>query len=160
MQIRPYRTEDRAACVQVFHRAVREGTTAFYDAAQRAAWAGPPVPDLATPDPRAGQWCLVAEDAGRINGFFAMDPDGYLDMAFVLPEVMGKGVAAALYDALMAKARAHGLPRVHTHASHLFRRFLLRRGWHVVTPENHPAHGLIYERFVMALDLIPPHVAP
>ncbi|MCO5126519.1 MAG: GNAT family N-acetyltransferase [Rhodobacteraceae bacterium] len=32
-----------------------------------------------------------------MTGFMSLDREGYLDMAFVLPEVMGKGVARALW---------------------------------------------------------------
>ena len=39
LSLRPYRPEDRAAAVHIFFRAVREGAAAFYDEAQRAAWA-------------------------------------------------------------------------------------------------------------------------
>jgi putative acetyltransferase len=56
-------------------------------------------------------------------------PDGHLDMAFVLPEVMGKGHAAALYEALLAHAQAAGMARLTVHASEYSRRFLARRGW-------------------------------
>lgn len=127
--IRPYRPDDRAAAKLVYYRAIRDGTAGLYDDAQRAAWAPSPTPDPATPDKLLDQWCWVAEDAGRMTGFMSLCPDGLLDMAFVIPEVMGKGTAAALYETLLAKARTEGLTRLTVVASPQSRAFLLRRGW-------------------------------
>ena len=87
--IRPYRPEDRADAATVFYRAVREGAAAHYPATELAAWATSPEPDWTQPDKLVDQWCFVAEDDGRMTGFFSMDDTGYLDMAFVIPEVMG-----------------------------------------------------------------------
>jgi putative acetyltransferase len=151
--IRPYRADDRQATAQVYYRAIREGTTAIYDAAQRAAWAPDTDPDDATPDKLLDQWCWVAEEDGRMTGFMSLCPDGLLDMAFVIPEVMGKGTAAALYDTLLAKARAVELPRLTVIASPFSQRFLLRRGWQVDRegPEVHD--GQTYHLYRMSLTL-------
>lgn len=151
--VRPYRPEDRAACQTVFYRAVHEGAARFYSAEERAAWAPspPPVPFLL--DMLAGQCCWVAEEGGQITGFMSLDHSGYLDMAYVLPEVMGQGVAATLYDRLKAHALEQRLPRLTTHASHLARRFFTRRGWHVTEAERVHLRGQILERFAMAINL-------
>jgi putative acetyltransferase len=99
------------------------------------------------------QWCWVAEEDGRMTGFMSLCPDGLLDMAFVIPEVMGKGTAAALYDTLLAKARAVELPRLTVIASPFSQRFLLRRGWQVDRegPEVHD--GQTYHLYRMSLTL-------
>lgn len=154
LSLRPYRAEDRAACAAVFFRAVREGAAAFYDEAQRAAWApGGPAPGL---DRLKDQWCLVAERDGAVVGFMAMTPAGYLDMTYVLPEEMGRGTAGMLYDALLARARATGLSHLTVHASHLARPFLERRGWRVDAPEEVTRNGAVLARFAMSLALPAP----
>lgn len=154
--IRHYRAEDRAACHHVFYRAVHEGAARFYDATQRADWASRPDPDLSKPDKLLDQTVWLAEEDGRITGFMSLTDTGHLDMAFVLPEVMGKGHAAAIYDALMAHARAVGLARVTVDASHLFTRFLRRRGWRVDEAELYVSdRGVAFERFRMSVDLTP-----
>jgi putative acetyltransferase len=94
---------------------------------------------------------LVAEEAGRMTGVLSMDATGYLDMAFVLPEVMGTGTAAALYDALMIQARAAGLRRFTVRAAHQSKRILERRGWQVDRFERYPADGQVYDLFHMSL---------
>ena len=145
--IRPYTAQDRAACQAVFYHAVRVGTAARYTQAQREAWAPSPTPP-ATPDRLLTQWCFVAADTEGLTGFMSMTNTGHLDMAFVLPRVMGTGVAGALYQALMPQAA--GLQRLTTHASHLARPFFTRRGWQVVEAQDHPHNGQIFERFAMA----------
>lgn len=153
MIIRPYRREDRAACKLVYFRAVREGAAAFYSEGERAAWAASPEPDLTQPDKLLDQWAWVSEAAGQVTGFMSLRRDGYLDMAFVLPEVMGKGVAAALYGAVLDRAMAERFPRITVHASHLFRRFLLRRGWVVDEVEDVTLGAESLRRFCMSLEL-------
>jgi putative acetyltransferase len=155
ISIRPYRTSDRAACRQVFQRAVREGAAGFYDAAQREAWAPevPPDPDHRL-DKLHHQLTWVAEVDGAITGFMSMTRSGHLDMAFVLPEVMGKGHAAALHDRMLSEARGLGLARLTVHASEYSRRFLGRRGWdldgvEVIRADN----GAQWDRNLMSLDL-------
>ncbi|MGS4944722.1 N-acetyltransferase family protein [Meridianimarinicoccus sp. RP-17] len=129
IHVRPYREEDAPVLARIFDRAVREGAASAYDATQRAAWAGaidaPP------------EWCqrlseeitLVAERDGQMAGFMTLGRDGFLDLAFVLPEAMGTGVAAALHDRVLAEAESRGLFRLTTEASHIARRFFIKQGW-------------------------------
>jgi putative acetyltransferase len=152
--IRPYRPEDRAAAKRVYYRAVREGAAAFYSEAERAAWAPSPNPDWSVPDKLLDQWCYVAEDeGGRMIGFLSMDKTGYLDMAFVVPEVMGKGTAGALYDVVVAQARGARVARLTVRASHQSHRFLARRGWQVDRCEKYQKDGQAFDVFHMSLDL-------
>lgn len=151
--IRPYDASDRAAMVTVYYRAIREGAAAFYTEAERAAWATSPLPDLNEPDKLLTQWCYVAHEDGQMTGFMSMEPDGHLDMAFVLPEVMGKGTAAALYDTLMAHAHTEGLRHFTVKAAHQSNRFLARRGWQVDSFERMPADGEVYDIFHMSVTL-------
>jgi putative acetyltransferase len=151
--IRPYRATDRAATTSVFYRAVREGSAASYDAAQRAAWAPTPDPDLTIPDKLLDQWCWVAVEPEQITGFMSLCRDGLLDMAFVIPEVMGKGTAIALYDTLLAKAHAEHLPRLTVEASVYSYRFLRKRGWQVAWEGQRIYDGLPYLSYDMYLML-------
>jgi len=153
MILRRYRAEDRAACKQVFYVAVRQGAALFYDAAQRAAWAPSPEPDPNVPDKLLQQACFVAEQDGRIVGLMSLADGGYLDMAFVRPEVMGKGVATALHAAVLDEARAQGQTYLTTHASHLARRFFARNGWQVDFEENVALRGQTLHRFGMSRSL-------
>ena len=154
--VRPYRPEDRAAVALVFFRAVREGSVAHYSQAEREAWAPSPDPDWHEPDKFLDQWCFVAEKDGQITGFMSMDKTGYLDCAFVIPEVMGNGTAAALYDRMMDAARAAGLRRFTVKAVENSRRFLARRDWQVDGMEKGEERGHVYEVHLMSLTLEAP----
>ncbi len=149
--IRPYRPEDRAAAKLIYRRAILEGTADVIGEAERIAWAGTPEIDPITEDKLNSQWCWIAEEDGRPTGFMSLCPDGLLDMAFVIPEVMGKGTAAALYDVLLAKARAEGLPRLTVLASDFSRGFLLKWGWQVDSDGMEEFDGYLYHLSHMSL---------
>lgn len=127
--VRPYRTSDAACLAQVFDRAVREGAASAYDDAQRAAWASAmdTPPDWSRR--LSEEITLVAERDGQIIGFMTLGRDGFLDLAFVLPEAMGTGVAAALHDRMLAEAEGRNLTRLTTEASLIARRFFIKQGW-------------------------------
>jgi putative acetyltransferase len=149
--VRLYRAGDRAAAARVFFRAVREGTAAIYTEIQRAAWAPSPEPDLTIPDKLLDQWAWVAEEDGQITGFMSLCHDGLLDMAFVLPDVMGKGVATALYETLLAKARHEGLVRLTVDASPYSHGFLRKHGWQVDWQGDRIYEGMAYCGYHMSL---------
>ena len=135
-RIRPYRGEDAPALRAIFWRAVQEGAASAYDQRQRNAWARAPEVPPDWPDRLGRQITLVAEQAGTAVGFMTLGHDGHLDLAFVAPEAMGTGVAAALHDRVLAEAAARGLSLLTTEASHLARRFLLRQGWREIAEQE------------------------
>lgn len=151
--VRRYRPTDRAAMALVYYRAIMQGSAAFYSDAERTAWAGSPEPDYKKPDKLLDQWCYVAEEDGQMTGFMSMDTNGYLDMAFVIPEVMGQGTADLLYTALISHAKAAGVSAFTVLASHQSNRFLTRRGWQVDQFERYAADGQVYDLFHMSLTL-------
>jgi putative acetyltransferase len=133
-RIRRFRLADAAATREVFVQAVRIGAAGRYSEAERLAW----VPDTAMP-PDWGTWLeghvtLVEEQSGRITGFMMVERDGYLNMAFVRPEAMGKGTADRIYTALLDEVRGLGLPRLHVLASRYAQSFFRRHGW-IPAPE-------------------------
>jgi putative acetyltransferase len=151
--IRPYRPDDRAAAALIYYRAIMKGTAAHLTEAERSAWARSPKPDLPKPDKLLNQWCWIAEEDGQPTGFMSLCHDGLLDMAFVIPEVMGKGTAGALYDTLLAKARTENLPRLTVLASVFSRGFLIKRGWQVDSEGMQDYDGHSYHLSQMSLPL-------
>ena len=141
--IRRYRPEDALATRKVFVDAVRIGAAGRYSEAERADW----VPDPALPegwsDWLAGHVTVVADEDGQVTGFFMLEADGYLNMAFVRPDRMGKGLADRLYTALLDEARAIGLTRLNVLASRYAQGFFRRHGW-VAAPDF--AHAGLDER--------------
>ena len=153
--LRPYRDGDAPALFAVFVEAVRTGAATRYTEAQRLAWAPRTEMPADWPAFLAGMDIWIAEIDGAIAGFFAATPKGYIDLAFVRPEWMGRGVAQALYDHILGKARQRTLPRLSVHASHLERSFFARNGWQVDHPETVTRGGQSLERFAMSLQLEP-----
>ena len=112
--IRPFRGEDAHATAEIFFDAVRRGAGPGYDEAQRRAWA-PAVPNIgAWRDRLNGQTVLVAERNGRVVGFMSLTDNGLIDLAYVVPEHMGRGVARRLYDGLLEEATKRGLTKLRT----------------------------------------------
>lgn len=155
VRIRSCHAGDAPPLFAVFTEAVRTGAASHYTAAQCAAWAPLDTMPASWPDLLAALDTRVAESGGEIAGFMAATPDGYVDLAFVRPRWMGRSVAQALHDDLLERARARGLTRLSTHASHPARRFFARNGWQVDHPETVDRNGEQLERFAMSLTLDP-----
>jgi putative acetyltransferase len=153
VQIRCYDHGDASTLFEIFVEAVREGTAAHYTPAQRHAWAPETTMPPGWPDKLAGLDTRVAVAGGEIAGFMAATQKGYVDLAFVRPLWMGRGVAQALHDCLVERARGRGLTRLSTHASHPARSFFARNGWRVEATEIIDRNGEALTRFAMSLEL-------
>jgi putative acetyltransferase len=154
MTVRPSTESDVEAMISVMVEAVRVGAAGAYSEVQRRAWL-PAAPAADAFRRRlAGQTVWVEEDGDdRLLGFMTLTPDGGIDLAFVRPEAMGNGVAARLYDALIAHARTHGVTRLWSDASLLFEPFLARRGWRVVRRQQIERGGVPLQNCRMEIDL-------
>jgi len=150
-RLRYYRDEDAPLLHAIFYRAVHEGTVAHYSREQRAAWAPLDHHGAVWPDRLSRQITLVAETPSTEGpqGFMTLGWDGYLDFAYVLPEQMGTGVAAALHDGVLHVAREIGLSMLETEASHLARRFFLKCGWREVAAQSVERDGILIPNFRM-----------
>lgn len=129
MTIRRARREDAPAIRHVFWTAVHTGAAGRYSPAELRDWVAEPAMPEDWPDWVEKPVMLVAEEEGRITGFMSVEPDGYLRMAFVLPDRMGTGLADRLYAALMDEARAMELTRLTVIASRYAQSFFRRHGW-------------------------------
>ncbi|MGP1273831.1 MAG: GNAT family N-acetyltransferase [Caulobacterales bacterium] len=156
MVIRDYQQSDAAELAAIFHDAVMTGSAPAYSSEQRRAWAARLQTPAALHDRLEHQTCLIGERNGKAAGFIALEASGHLDMLFVRPEERGKGLAGALHDALIERARAAGHANLSVHASHLARRFLGRRGWTFIRTETVNLGGVRMEHHYMALPLQTP----
>jgi putative acetyltransferase len=151
--IRPFRAIDAVATARIFHDSVHQATGAFYDAAERRAWA-PAIPDTDEwCDRLSAQTALVAERNGAVVGFMTLREDARLDFAYVAPDAVGKGVGKALYDAILASARNKGFLRLTTEASLVARPFFERQGWRVLREQTVERNGVSLTNFRMEIDL-------
>ncbi|MEO0991165.1 MAG: GNAT family N-acetyltransferase [Pseudomonadota bacterium] len=143
MEVRSYHVSDAPALGKVFHRAVREGAAHRYDRAQVEAWA-PHAPNGPKWEMRLAEAdTIVALEGETRVGFMNLDENGYLDLAFVLPEQMGQGVSDMLYAVLESRARARGITRLSTQASLMAEPFFARQGWQVVRRQEVEINGVM-----------------
>lgn len=150
MWVRDATPEDTAALAGIFYRAVQIGSAEVYTQDQRNAWAGQPPNALAWAKRIEGLLTLVA-DAGRGPiGFMSLRmDDGYLDLAFVEPVQRGLGVAKDIYIVLENRARAAGLTRLTTHASHMAKPFLERCNWQTLHANRVECGEVTLDNWVM-----------
>jgi len=153
LRLRPARPGDGPATHAVFFAAVREGAAAHYSDAERKAWApSPEAPSSWEPRLLAGT-TVVAEERGRIVGFMTLGSDGFLDLAYVDPGWIGRGVGGLLHRAILEIARRAGLALLATEASLVARGFFHRQGWRETARQSVIRHGVALTNFRMELAL-------
>ncbi|MFJ8625811.1 GNAT family N-acetyltransferase [Kitasatospora sp. NPDC093550] len=108
MQIRPARPEEAAPLTGVALRAKAYWgyDEAFMAACREELTVGAAVIERAC--------TVVAEEGGRVLGFASLvggPPEGSLDMLFVEPELIGRGVGRALFARIRERASELGLRR-------------------------------------------------
>lgn len=153
VMLRDYKRSDAQATYDVFYNAVHRGTVAHYSRRERAAWVNSSTMPASWVGKLAEQFTRVALSEGRLVGFMSMERSGYLDMAYVLPSVMGQGVAARLYAELETWARDRLIPVLSVQASHLARPFLERQGWRLISEQTVLRNGLKLTNFTMEKQL-------
>ena len=152
MLIRAYRAGDLEAVLGCFARAVRETGALYYSAAQIAAWA-PETPDLDAWARRLGAGgVFVAEAEGALAGFVRADADGLVDLLYVHPQQLRRGVASALLDVGCDWARMQGARRFETHASRAARPFFAAKGFRVVCEQSVERNGVSLRNYLMIKD--------
>ncbi|USG61413.1 GNAT family N-acetyltransferase [Sneathiella marina] len=148
--IRPYCASDAQQTARVFYDSVHIGAASFYSLAQRQAWA-PEIPKPPLWGQRlANATTMVAVKNNRVVGFMSLTGGGMLDLAYVLPAVMGMGVAEDLYRKILEIAQDRDLVALGTEASHMARRFFLKHGWREVTEQTVERNGVELTNFLMA----------
>ncbi|GHF62634.1 N-acetyltransferase [Kitasatospora xanthocidica] len=109
MQIRPARPDEAALLTGI---ALRSKAYWGYDEAFMAACREELTVDAAVIE---GSFTAVAEEDGRVLGFALLSggpPSGSLEMLFVEPGAIGRGVGRALFGHVRERATALGLRRL------------------------------------------------
>ncbi|WP_337660437.1 GNAT family N-acetyltransferase [Anderseniella sp. Alg231-50] len=149
LSIRKCGDDDVCETAQIFYDAVRQGAAGYYDADQRAAWAEKVPETDQWRDRLFKQQTFVAQLDTRLAGFMTLDAGGHIDLAFVAPDLIGKGIARALYEKVEAEALRLDIRRLDTEASHMARRFFERQGWWVVRQQSVQMGDVSLTNFVM-----------
>ncbi len=151
--VRTYVDSDAEALGRVFYRAVREGAATRYSKDQVTAWSPSAPAGEVWRDRLRQAETVVAVQGETPVGFMTLDDKGYLDLAFVLPEAMGKGVSDALYAVLEGRARANGISALSTQASLLAEPFFARHGWTVARRQEVEIGGVVLKNAWMKKSL-------
>jgi putative acetyltransferase len=135
----------------VFFDAVRTAGLHDYSQAQVEAWAAA-MPDLAMFDACAkdGRLILVAvNEVDEPIAYGDLEANGHIDHLYCRPEVIGTGVASALYDRLEQQARERGMTRLFVEASEAARRLFLRKGFAEVKRREFLLRGAAIHNYLM-----------
>lgn len=79
----------------------------------------------------------------------SLDPKGYIDFAYILPEARGMGIFRGLYLHIEKRARDNDLGRLSTHASLMAEPAFAAMGFEVVQRETVEIGGVELSRFAM-----------
>jgi putative acetyltransferase len=90
-----------------------------------------------------GRKRLVAVDGSdEPIAFIDLEKDGHIHFLYCSPDVIGKGVASAIYDELEKIARECGVSRLYSEASEAARRFFLKKGFVVTSRRQFEISGI------------------
>ncbi len=151
--IRDFEEQDAKPAARLFFDSVRLGTPNFYSEEERIAWA-PAIPDNAGWRNRLkSQITFIAESNCEIVGFVSFQENGYMDLLFVSPTLIGKGIGRALYIKVEAEAKELGLDELTTEASFAAKEFFRDFGWQVIQRQQIKRGTLSLVNFIMSKTL-------
>lgn len=138
----------------LFLAAITETAAADYTAEQIQAWADPEGRDLdrwgaAMLDGRS----FVAIIGGQMAGFSDVSDDGFVDMMFVAPTVLRRGVARQLLAYGEHVARARNVRALSADVSITARPFFESQGFVVVAEQRPVKRGVSLTNFAMRKSL-------
>jgi len=84
----------------------------------------------------------MAVQDGVLIGFMTLTESGYLDLAFVEPRMIGRGIAHQIYGALEVFAASRNLMQLTTDASLVAAPFFTRQGWEVLKYQTVERNGV------------------
>ncbi|GLQ21114.1 GNAT family N-acetyltransferase [Algimonas porphyrae] len=116
MIIRSAKADDYDALGQLMFNAIHVDPSP-YTKTERLAWRRAPHAGAEWYARLEEQHVFIAEDANGPVGFLTLAPDGYVDLAYMLPRGRGRGVFRQLHNCLEDAAQRNGTSRLYTHAS-------------------------------------------
>ena len=146
MKLRSYRPSDCPELAELFYETVHTVNARDYTREQLDVWATGQVDLELWNRTLEEHHTVVAEEDGRIVGFGDMDGTGYLDRLYVHKDFQGRGIAAAICDALEGGV---SVGRLWVQASITARPFFERRGYRVVKEQQVERRGVLLTNFVM-----------
>lgn len=154
IEIRPYEYGDAASTLALFLAAVTETACADYTIEQIQAWADPDGRDLRRwAEAMAARQSFVAMTGGQLAGFSDVSKGGYVDMIFVSPQFLRRGVARSLLTHGERMARKWGARELTADVSITARPFFESQGFTVVAEQSPVMRGVTLANFKMRKSL-------
>lgn len=127
--LRPFLPADTPVVAAIFRASIEELTEDDYNPAQQEAWASVADDEESFGEKLGKQLTLIATFEGAAVGFAALEGNTAIDMLYVHPAAVRRGVATSLCDALEKLAAARGATELKVHSSDTAREFFARRGF-------------------------------
>jgi putative acetyltransferase len=158
--LRAYEPSDAAATLNVFTEAVTQTAAAHYTAEQIDAWAKPGRRDLTVWDKAMSERAsVVAIQSAEVVGFSDVDQRGYIDMLFVSPRHLRRGIARTLLLFVEQQARSAATAELTSDVSVAARPFFERFGFDVVREQRPVKDGVEFTNYRMRKRLSSPSVS-
>ncbi|MDB5619633.1 GNAT family N-acetyltransferase [Tardiphaga sp.] len=133
--LRPFLPTDTPILAAIFVASIAELTGDDYSETQQAAWASAAEDEAAFGKRLAGQLTLIASMNSSPIGFVSLRGADHIDLLYVHPSAVLRGVAAMLCDALEKLAGARGAKTLTVDVSDNAQEFFLKRGY-IATRRN------------------------
>jgi putative acetyltransferase len=154
--LRAYEPADASDTLAVFTEAIIQTAAAHYTAEQIEAWAKPGRRDLATWDSAMRErGSVVAVQDSELVGFSDVDQHGYIDMLFVSPRHLRRGIARTLLSFVEEQARSAGTLELTSDVSVAARPFFERFGFDVLREQRPVKDGVEMTNYRMRKRISP-----
>lgn len=158
--LRAYEPSDAAATLTVFTEAITQTAAAHYTVEQIDAWAKPGRRDLTAWDKAMSERSSVLAIQGtEVVGFSDVDRRGYIDMLFVSPRHLRRGIARTLLSFVEQQARSAETAELTSDVSIAARPFFERFGFDVVREQRPVKDGVELTNYRMRKNLGSPSVS-
>ena len=152
--LRAYESADAAATLNIFTEAIIMTAAAHYTAEQVEAWAKPGRRDTSAWDVAMSERAsVVAIHGTEVVGFSDVNEDGYIDMLFVSPAFLRRGVARTLLSFIEQQSRAAGVVELISDVSIAARPFFESIGFGLVREQRPVIEGIELTNYRMRKDL-------
>ncbi len=152
MVIRGFRDGDVADVVRCFTESVRTIAAPYYDARQIDTWAPLDANLVAWHERLSNGEVLVADVDGAVAGFVRVESSGYVDLLYVHPAHVRRGVGMALLRAACSWALANGAKRFDASVSLAARPFFEAAGFRVEREQLVEHKGVTFRNSLMTMD--------
>jgi putative acetyltransferase len=151
-KLRAASPEDTQAIIQLYQQTILE-VCSDYDSMQRQAWAALGSDPERWKKRISEQHFLVAEFAGKIQGFASITTGGHIDVFYIHKDQQRKGIASLLFQALETCAAQQNNSTLTADVSKSARLFFEKQGFSLIKVQQNHLQGQVLENYHMQKSL-------